>query len=174
MATSWLLEGGEAKGQKTSATVEVRQAQNKFILSDTLGHRLCIASKDMCKEVGAYPKCQCPNFVQPDATPGVMTWPELLEHMDNLSEWGAGQLKDWHALGERAVDTHNQDGLIMWLGGGGVGGSLLMACVSTLRKVSDPLQFTKRAKMSSKPMRNISSKEITSTWSSRMKHSIFP
>merc|ERR1719450_72287 len=45
---------------------------------------------DMCKEVGAYPKCTCPDFVQPDATPGVMTWPELLEHMDNLSEWGHG------------------------------------------------------------------------------------
>merc|ERR1719274_245755 len=49
----------------------------------------------MCKEIGAYPKCTCPDFVQPDATPGVMTWPELLEHMDNLSEWGHGQLKAW-------------------------------------------------------------------------------
>merc|ERR1719389_116326 len=46
----------------------------------------------MCKELGAYPKCQCPDFVQPDATPGVMTWDELLEHMDNLSEWGHGEL----------------------------------------------------------------------------------
>merc|ERR1719321_123544 len=49
----------------------------------------------MCKEVGAYPKCTSPDFVAPDATPGVMTWPELLEHMDNLSEWGHGQIKSW-------------------------------------------------------------------------------
>merc|ERR1719183_1026380 len=49
----------------------------------------------MCKEVGAFPKCTCPDFVAPDSTPGVMTWPELLEHMDNLSEWGHGELKAW-------------------------------------------------------------------------------
>merc|ERR1719377_9221 len=43
----------------------------------------------MCKEVGAYPKCAaCPSFVPPDPTPGVMTWDELLTHMDNLADWG--------------------------------------------------------------------------------------
>merc|ERR1719181_959843 len=51
----------------------------------------------MCKEVGAFPKCTCPDFVAPDSTPGVMTWDELLEHMDNLSEWGHGELKAWTA-----------------------------------------------------------------------------
>merc|ERR1719422_3006527 len=51
----------------------------------------------MCKEVGAYPKCvQCPGFVTPDSTPGVMTWEELLVHMDNLVAWGQDQLKGWH------------------------------------------------------------------------------
>merc|ERR1719378_1528543 len=41
--------------------------------------------EDMCKEVGSYPECPgCPNFVPPDPTPGVMTWDELLTHMDNL------------------------------------------------------------------------------------------
>merc|ERR1719231_1754911 len=49
----------------------------------------------MCKEIGAYPKCTCLDFVAPDATPGVMTWEELLDHMDNLSEWGHGELKGW-------------------------------------------------------------------------------
>jgi len=50
----------------------------------------------MCKEVGAYPKCaQCPKFVAPDSTPGVMTWEELLAHMDNLVAWGQDSLKSW-------------------------------------------------------------------------------
>merc|ERR1719455_22582 len=50
----------------------------------------------MCKEVGAYPNCaQCAGFVPPDSTPGVMTWEELLEHMDNLVDWGPDQLKSW-------------------------------------------------------------------------------
>jgi hypothetical protein len=50
----------------------------------------------MCKEVGAYPNCaQCAGFVPPDSTPGVMTWEELLEHMDNLVDWGHDQLKAW-------------------------------------------------------------------------------
>ena len=52
--------------------------------------------EDMCKEVGAYPKCAaCPSFVPPDPTPGVMTWDELLTHMDNLADWGQDQLKAW-------------------------------------------------------------------------------
>merc|ERR1719158_22740 len=70
--------------------------------AEDLEHRLKFQNKlagvceDMCKEVGAYPKCtQCPKFVAPDATPNVMTWDELLEHMDNLVEWGLGQLKGW-------------------------------------------------------------------------------
>ena len=60
----------------------------------------------MCKEVGAFPKCQCPDFVAPDSTPGVMTWPELLEHMDNLSEWGHGQLKGWSAQARWYLGEH--------------------------------------------------------------------
>merc|ERR1719162_2169413 len=66
-------------------------------------HRVKVQNKiagiceDMCKEVGAYPKCTCPGFVAPDATPGVFTWDELLEHMDNLVDWSAGEIKTWHA-----------------------------------------------------------------------------
>jgi len=64
-----------------------------------LQNKLAGVCEEMCKEVGAYPKCaQCPQFVEPDSTPGVMTWPELLEHMDNLVEWGQGMLKSWHKL----------------------------------------------------------------------------
>merc|ERR1719408_175070 len=74
---------------------------DKACLSEDVQHRMQLQNKlagfceDMCKEVGAFPKCQCPNFVKPDETPGVMTWPELLEHMDNLGEWGSGLIKDW-------------------------------------------------------------------------------
>merc|ERR1719491_1036514 len=70
---------------------------SKACATDDLKHRAQLQNKlagvcvDMCKEVGAFPKCTCPDFVAPDSTPGVMTWPELLEHMDNLSEWGHGQ-----------------------------------------------------------------------------------
>merc|ERR1719399_2192463 len=93
---------------------------NAACLAADLQHRAQLQNKlagvcvDMCKEVGAYPKCTCPDFVQPDSTPGVMTWPELLEHMDNLSEWGHGELKAWrqqasfvglHAQGEESEDA---------------------------------------------------------------------
>merc|ERR1719230_335095 len=59
-------------------------------------NKLAGICEDMCKEVGAYPKCaQCPDFVAPDSTPGVMTWEELLVHMDNLVEWGQETIKGW-------------------------------------------------------------------------------
>ncbi len=35
----------------------------------------------------------CVSSVPPDPTPGVMTWEELLEHMDNLVDWGHDELK---------------------------------------------------------------------------------
>ena len=61
-------------------------------------NKLAGLCEEMCKEVGSYPSCPgCPNFVPPDPTPGVMTWDELLTHMDNLSEWGRDQIKSWHA-----------------------------------------------------------------------------
>merc|ERR1719171_1370768 len=59
-------------------------------------NKLAGMCEDMCKEFGAYPNCaQCEGFVPPDSTPGVMTWEELLEHMDNLVDWGHDQLKSW-------------------------------------------------------------------------------
>merc|ERR1719401_3134724 len=75
----------------------------KACVASDLAHRAQLQNKlaqvceEMCKEVGAYPKCdQCPKFVEPDSTPGVMTWPELLEHMDNLVAWGQDSIKGWH------------------------------------------------------------------------------
>merc|ERR1711920_946775 len=78
------------------------QNQESACVSEDLRHRSQVQNKlagvceEMCKEVGSYPNCaQCPKFVQPDSTPGVMTWPELLEHMDNLVAWGQDSLKSW-------------------------------------------------------------------------------
>merc|ERR1719479_139640 len=83
------------------AVVSQKSASSSCVAAD-LTHRMQLQNKlagvceDMCKEVGAYPKCtQCPKFVEPDSTPGVMTWEELLEHMDNLVAWGQDQLKGW-------------------------------------------------------------------------------
>merc|ERR1719382_1358262 len=95
------------KGWKKQASVlqvapVLALASTSSCATQDLQHRMQFQNKlagiceDMCKEVGAYPKCaQCPNFVAPDPTPGVMTWDELLEHMDNLVEWGQGMIKGW-------------------------------------------------------------------------------
>merc|ERR1712060_702063 len=105
-----LVEWGqeEIKGWKKTASVLQKSAsvkgatEEQACASEDLKHRIAFQNKlagiceDMCKEVGAYPKCaQCPDFVAPDATPGVMTWEELLEHMDNLVEWGQETIKGW-------------------------------------------------------------------------------
>jgi len=85
------------------------EMQSDVTLTDML-HRVATQNdlngicEDMCKEVGAYPQCaQCPGFVAPDSTPGVMTWDELLEFMDNLVEWGQGEIKGWHAQAAKLV-----------------------------------------------------------------------
>merc|ERR1719511_176993 len=77
-----------------------------------LQNKLATICEEMCKEVGAYPKCtECPDFVEPDSTPGVMTWPELLEHMDNLSDWGHGELKAWTQLASQLQKHAHSAGL---------------------------------------------------------------
>jgi len=92
---------GQIKGWRSQASFVQNSESEKACVAEDVKNRVQFQNKlagvcvDMCKEVGAFPKCQCPNFVAPDATPGVMTWPELLEHMDNLSEWGHGQIKGW-------------------------------------------------------------------------------
>merc|ERR550532_614486 len=43
----------------------------------------------MCKDIGSYPKCDCPGYTDPtDPTPGLLTWEELLTHMADLKVWG--------------------------------------------------------------------------------------
>merc|ERR1719401_2435526 len=93
----------QKSGVAVLASVSAKGAQQEqACTAEDLGHRAALQNKlagiceDMCKEVGAYPKCaQCPGFVAPDSTPGVMTWEELLEHMDNLVEWGQEMIKGW-------------------------------------------------------------------------------
>merc|ERR1719160_1671198 len=83
--------GLKAQGAQTEEACTAEDLTRRMQVQNKLAG-VCV---DMCKEVGAYPKCTCPDFAPPDSTPGVMTWPELLEHMDNLSEWGHGELKAW-------------------------------------------------------------------------------
>eukprot|EP00747_Dinoflagellata_sp_TGD_P160486 gnl/TRDRNA2_/TRDRNA2_177987_c2_seq6.p2 gnl/TRDRNA2_/TRDRNA2_177987_c2~~gnl/TRDRNA2_/TRDRNA2_177987_c2_seq6.p2 ORF type:complete len:249 (+),score=95.47 gnl/TRDRNA2_/TRDRNA2_177987_c2_seq6:89-748(+) len=106
---------GKAKAELSGADFSLIQKKSKNLLKhvkDVQGEQSCSAAdlknrmrvqnklaglcEEMCKEVGAYPKCAaCPSFVPPDPTPGVMTWDELLTHMDNLADWGQDQLKAW-------------------------------------------------------------------------------
>merc|ERR1719207_271682 len=103
-----------------AAVLHVKSAEgNSACSAEDLQHRARLQNKlagvceDMCKEVGAYPKCSgCPDFVPPDSTPGVMTWDELLEHMDNLSYWGHDMIKGWKKQAsalQKTVVFHAQD-----------------------------------------------------------------
>merc|ERR1719159_1024193 len=103
MIKTWVKTASALQTSKGAVVVKLSVVQSsKACMAEDLKHRMQLQNKlagsceDMCKEVGAYPKCaQCPDFVQPDSTPGVMTWEELLEHMDNLSDWGHDMLKSW-------------------------------------------------------------------------------
>merc|ERR1719472_594363 len=105
---------GEIKGWHAQAAKFIQtQGHTEACTSEDLQHRAQLQNKlagiceDMCKEVGAYPQCaQCPGFVAPDSTPGVMTWDELLEHMDNLVEWGQGEIKGWQAQAKALIQKH--------------------------------------------------------------------
>merc|ERR1719161_3114748 len=62
----------------------------------------------LCKAVGAYPQCSgCSNFVPPDPTPGVMTWPEMFTRMDDLVDWGRDQLKQMRKMQAMALQQTN-------------------------------------------------------------------
>jgi hypothetical protein len=100
----WSSQAASAIQKKMAArvkTVVSSVSVSKACAAQDLKHRaqvqnkLASACEDMCKEIGAYPDCECPDFVQPDSTPGVMTWEELLEHMDNLVAWSVDQIKSW-------------------------------------------------------------------------------
>jgi len=53
----------------------------------------------MCKDVGSYPKCECPGYTDTtDKTPGLLTWDELLKYMKDLVSWGKETVKSNTAL----------------------------------------------------------------------------
>jgi chromosome segregation ATPase len=56
------------------------------------------ACEAMCKKMGQYPDCSCPNFEPPDSTPGIVTWDELYAIFDKLKESGRVMLKKYSAM----------------------------------------------------------------------------
>merc|ERR1719453_543117 len=105
---------GELKAWRKQASFVQDSHSEKACQTEDLKHRmefqnkLAGACEEMCKEVGSYPKCTCPDFVEPDSTPGVTTWPELLDHMDHLSDWGHGELKAWKKRASFVQDSHGE------------------------------------------------------------------
>jgi len=102
---------------KQASQLQVTAADMKKFVADAcamedlknraqLQNRMAGICEDMCKEVQAYPKCTCPNFVEPDSTPGVMTWDELLEYMDQLGQWGRDSIKGWHKQASQIQIAH--------------------------------------------------------------------
>merc|ERR1719237_994169 len=92
-------------------------AGEDLAVRSALQNKLADVCVDMCKELGAYPeKCSCPDYVDTtDKTPGVVTWPELLEHMGNLKTWGQDTLKSWRslsALQQRAIVAAHRNHLL--------------------------------------------------------------
>merc|ERR1719222_840305 len=87
LAACTRLNGGNAEKACAAEDLKRRVA---------LQNKLAGICEDMCKEVQAYPQCSCPDFVEPDSTPGVMTWDELLSYMDTLAQWGRDSIKGWH------------------------------------------------------------------------------
>merc|ERR1719282_1676122 len=113
---SWEAQAAKAamiQKPKVMAAVSVKAVMNldaKACAAASLKQRAAFQNKvagaciDMCKEVGAFPKCTgCPNYVAQEPDDGVMSWDELLEHMDNLSSWGRSSIKSWEAQAAKAA-----------------------------------------------------------------------
>merc|ERR1719498_798385 len=91
----WAKHELEAWRQSSFLGLRAENAQGEeACLGRDLQHRtlvqniLASACVDMCKKAGPSRKCTCPAFAAPGDAAGLMAWPELLEHIDNFSEWG--------------------------------------------------------------------------------------
>jgi hypothetical protein len=108
----WKAQAAALAQEGVSAVVQGAASSQACTAMD-LKHRsmvqnkLASACEDMCKEIGAYPDCECPDFAAPDSTPGVMTWEELLEHMDNLEAWSVEQIKAWKGRAASMIQQVN-------------------------------------------------------------------
>merc|ERR1712113_467370 len=100
---AWRKQASVLELDRHQALAQKVVSSEQSCIKADLSNRMQVQNKlagvctEMCKEVDASAgMCKiCPDFVKPDATPGVMTWPELLEHMDNLVAWGQDELKSW-------------------------------------------------------------------------------
>merc|ERR1719265_1700978 len=88
LAQASFVQVGQASAPRTLGFLEKQEAQ--CTPADDEQHRVALlqaitklykqtndACEAMCKKMGQYPNCSCPNFEPPDATPGVVTWDEL-------------------------------------------------------------------------------------------------
>jgi chromosome segregation ATPase len=109
LAQASFVQFGQASAPRTLGFLEKQEAQ--CTPADDEQHRVALlqaitklykqtndACEAMCKKMGQYPNCSCPNFEPPDATPGVVTWDELYAIFDGLKESGRTMLKKYSAM----------------------------------------------------------------------------
>merc|ERR1719511_479094 len=83
-------------GRTAGFTLGKSSASSQACVAEDLAARVMVQNRlagiceDMCKSVGAYPKCECPAFTAPGADPssGNLNWDELLKFMGDLVTWG--------------------------------------------------------------------------------------
>ena len=44
------------------------------------------ACESMCRKMGQYPNCQCPDMEPPDLTPGVVAWEHLTRRTQRIGQ----------------------------------------------------------------------------------------
>merc|ERR1719446_771796 len=92
--TSRFLHSDENQKCAEDEKRRVQLLQSLTVLAND-ANEACV---EMCKQIGAYPKCDCPKFEPPDATPGVVTWDELYAMFDQLKDSGREMLKKYNKL----------------------------------------------------------------------------
>jgi len=92
--TSRFLHSNENEKCEADEKRRVQLLQSLTVLLQD-ANEACV---EMCKQLGAYPKCDCPKFEPPDATPGVVTWDELYATFDQLKDSGREMLKKYSKL----------------------------------------------------------------------------
>ncbi|CAK0859761.1 unnamed protein product [Prorocentrum cordatum] len=102
----WKSKAAEIQVEESSSNAEKSCEAKDRMVRVFLQNKLAKECDKMCHEVGAYPKCNCPEFVAPDSTPGVMTWDELTEYMDKLVGWSGDTIKGWKTVASELQTSH--------------------------------------------------------------------